>query len=605
MPTDEMTTQTEAEREHARLVALDQRLRSVENVLRASTVYTTPLTFTHELRRLGIENPASVTHEVFRTAGLVIDSAVSQMKENLTVHEGREAAFQTMSDSYDTVGAYAQRFWYGSIGISEASVNLLHNRSGFKNALRFFLEAMYEHAALEMWLDADNGSCELASTTTDGVRDYNRFFVPCAGSMFGYTTRSDWDEAYACARLFMAVREDPDYSAGWLVGRQQDGVATRRHDELRRYLSGVFHCSNCGDIGDTTSGMQVSGDWVCDGCSDQVSDCRTCHDTFWTDDMGLSPSGEPICTVCEDNYVANCGNCGEDYWVDDGCSECGGEYDSGDSYDSGKYGHLELSSYSYKPEPRFHTLKNGTVTTSWSPDSTERIYMGVELELNCTGSRETYISGGNAIADSALMADYGFLYAKSDCTVSGPEIVSHPATLDAHRTLWAMFPWRELAVEHRWSGWRGGNAGIHIHVDRKAFTNRAHMARFQMLFGGWKDQMIAFSGRNCSSYGYFGDSMQRDAISYALGHAYPARGSAINYLNRNTIEVRMFRSSLKPETLMAYLEFLHGLVTYSGEKRSYHFANENATEFDNFIGWMQQQNNYQLAVTRFSERISS
>jgi hypothetical protein len=368
--------------------------------------------------------------------------------------------------------------------------------------------------------------------------------------------------------------------------------------------TGIFVCS-CDTVcgADDERATLHNGELICENCEQETETCGTCNDLFWRDDMSLDPGGEYICDGCRSEHLATCENCGEDYWWENGsCNHCGygGE-------GNGEYGNLEVYSYSYKPEPRFHWVaEDGTIRSGWGPSETvsDGIFMGVELETNCSGYEPRRL-GGNAIYDAAIMSEYNFIYAKSDCTVSGPEIVSHPATLDAHRVLWQTFPWRELRLDHGWSGWRGANAGCHIHIARTAFRSKSHMARFQMLFGGWRDELVKFCGRNCHNYGYHGDYMKRHAVDYARGVRVPPRGSAINYEPRQTIEVRMFRSSLQPTTLAAYLEFVHGLVVYAGQKRSSDILTGQVTPFGSFVKWMEENGNYTNAVARTAERIYS
>jgi hypothetical protein len=64
----------------------------------------------------------------------------------------------------------------------------------------------------------------------------------------------------------------------------------------------------------------------------------------------------------------------------------------------------------------------------------------------------------------------------------------------------------------------------------------------------------------------------------------------------------MFRSSLRPTTLAAYLELVHALVTYTGIKRSSDILSDNAADFFTFLTWMNDNGNYTNAVDRIAER---
>lgn len=347
----------------------------------------------------------------------------------------------------------------------------------------------------------------------------------------------------------------------------------------------------------------ANGHEVCGECAENnYFSCESCGEMFDRDESNWTPSDEQYCGACFNRHCSYCSDCDTVYWRDDGgCDSC-------ERHD-GNYGDLHVYYYSYKPDPSFHRVIDGEVQGNFYlrlQDRGHEPFFGVELETNIRSGGD-YAGGGSAIVRSPMYQN-GFLYAKSDCTVSGPELVTHPATLEAHRKLWSTFPFEELAVQHRWSGWVGANAGMHVHVGRNAFRNVSHLARFQAFFGEWRDEMTAYAGRNCNAYGHHGTSMEgfRRALRYARLQDYPPRGSAINYQNHATVEVRMFRASLRFATVMAYIELLHGLVGYSWVKRSADIMHHDAMRFDTFFGWLEDNNDngmYGNALRRIDERI--
>ena len=384
--------------------------------------------------------------------------------------------------------------------------------------------------------------------------------------------------------------------------------------EFRRWINDYEHCAGCSELLPRDRMESFGGDCICESCSDDgFIFCDNCGDAVHVDDTGTTPSSEQYCRSCVSEHLRECANCGDFTWSeDDECVSCG--YCNSDC--DGTFGDLEVYSYSYKPTAEFFQLHADPsrvignfegMAVLGSSRHTDEPFFGVELELNCLGNQYDAVNGGNAIVSSDIYRA-GFLYAKSDCTVSGPEIVSHPATLAAHAVLWDSFPFQELAEQHSWSGWKGANAGIHIHISRKAFKNAAHLARFQYYFGEWGEELVKFAGRNCGSYGYHGPSMRgvSNAIRYAKAEQWPARGSAINYYNHRTIEVRIFRSSLRRETLAAYLEFLHGLVNYSRVMTANAMIHGKSSEFGTFYEWLkngERAETYSNAIARFDQRV--
>ena len=377
------------------------------------------------------------------------------------------------------------------------------------------------------------------------------------------------------------------------------------------YVSETVNCRNCGEDYFSFDGHYIDGEgeeW-CGSCREEHAFyCDGCDGTFHVDQMNSGPGDNSVCDSCREQRTWLCDGCGERQWNDENCGNC---YDSDYDSSDGSYGPLRVNYYSFKPEPLFFAMRGADLVSDYlaerSPSEDDKIFFGMELETNIRSGGSAR-EGGEILYNSALVSGLGFIYAKSDCTVSGPELVTHPATLAAHRHLWDQFPFREL-TQKRWSGWAGANAGCHIHVDRRAFRNKAHLARFQLYFGSWRDELVNFGGRNCSSYGYHGQSMvgASRAVAYATQRQYPARGSAINYENRATIEVRMFRASLRQATVMAYLEFLHGLIHYSATHGSKHIMSDNGLAFSTFAEWLTNNSNgnYDNAVARITERVSA
>lgn len=340
------------------------------------------------------------------------------------------------------------------------------------------------------------------------------------------------------------------------------------------------------------------------------SRCSDCEEISHSDFTYNGPTGL-ICESCANENYRNCFACEEFVYYEDTeflddeyyCSYCAERYRE---ERSGDFGPLEVSCYSYKPSPNFHYVNHNKCVISSFSEVRNEIFMGVELENHGGGNYENNVAGGNLLQESGLFGDrHDFLYAKSDCSVAGPEIVSHPATLEAHKKLWADFPFESL-VNNGWRAWANSSAGLHVHISREAFGKdelhrNSGLARFAMLFGGWEDELVSFGGRNVD-YARHGHEMKRNFVKCATGKILPSRNSAINYANLRTVEIRMFRASLKYSTLMAYLEFLDGLVRYTREISAYAIQKENAAEWNSFVSWL-EKHDYPFATNRIQERI--
>jgi hypothetical protein len=103
-------------------------------------------------------------------------------------------------------------------------------------------------------------------------------------------------------------------------------------------------------------------------------------------------------------------------------------------------------------------------------------------------------------------------------------------------------------------------------------------------------------GRN-SDYGKIGYESKRDNIRAIKGSSYSRGGYggdrylAINLQNSSTIELRMFKGSLKVERVLSAIEFSHAVVQYSRGIRS----GANASTMlrpEEFVSWIRKQNSY-------------
>ena len=118
--------------------------------------------------------------------------------------------------------------------------------------------------------------------------------------------------------------------------------------------------------------------------------------------------------------------------------------------------------------------------------------------------------------------------------------------------------------------------GLHVHVSRTAFDpydnrtlsrketilrRQAHELRFMKLIYDNQRQVERIAGRS-SSYSSFED---KGSLVPKVKNSYQSNGrySAVNTENYLTLEVRVFRGSLKEMRVRSALEFVHASVEYT------------------------------------------
>lgn len=318
-------------------------------------------------------------------------------------------------------------------------------------------------------------------------------------------------------------------------------------------------CEHCGrEISDDDI-RYFDGQVLCVDCLDnQTIFCSHCGERIWNDN-NAGTFDTPLCQCCYDNNYTTCDHCGriihQDYanYYDNSdypyCNDCWNDDEDNDDKDA------VIHEYSYKPEPIFYGDDNR--------------FFGVELEIDHggrdSGNAEMLLDVGNRYTEN--------IYIKSDGSLEdGMEIVTHPMTLDYHTT---EMRWEEICDQAILMGYKShktNTCGLHIHVNRDSFgkTYEAQenaISRVLYFVEHHWNELLRFSRRTESQmsrwaarYGY------KNKPKEILDHAKSSgdnRYTCVNITNWNTIEFRMFRGTLKYNTLIATLELVNQICEYA------------------------------------------
>lgn len=319
-------------------------------------------------------------------------------------------------------------------------------------------------------------------------------------------------------------------------------------------------CELCGEIVPADELVEVSnGDMICSRCaSEETVICERCGARVYTDDAENSDN-MTVCRSCFDNYYTRCENCDaiisySEAYTAHGCDYCCDCYNS-------LFTNGGIRNYSYKPNPIFY-------------GSGSR-YFGVELEIDKGGEDD---DNANDLMD-IINADDKLIYCKHDGSLNnGFEIVTHPMTLDFHMH---RMPWAKLANKAISMGYRShqpGTCGLHVHVNRDSFGDtldkrEGNIARVLYIVEKYWGEMLRFSRRTeaqlnrwAARYGY--KDSPNEFIDLVKNYG-EGRYSSINLCNSNTIEFRIFRGTLKYNTIIATLQLVNHIcdlaVTASNE----------------------------------------
>lgn len=308
-------------------------------------------------------------------------------------------------------------------------------------------------------------------------------------------------------------------------------------------------CTHCGAEVHHSEADHIGNEIICRTCAaayTRVCDC--CGERMWAED-DRGEGATVLCSDCCNSYYVRCACCGhlmearEAYYGDEDDDE---EY----PYCSDCFHQIEetIHCYSYKPEPIFHG--NGPR------------YFGVELEVDEGGrDRENAI---NILKIFNKEKEYGYI--KSDGSLNdGMELVTHPCTLQTHQE---EVPWDETLQCFKQMGYyshQASTCGLHVHVNRTAFgkteqEQEESIGHVLYLFERFWQEMLRFSRRTqrqveqwAARYGY--KDSGREILKTAKA-GYQGRYTCVNLLNRDTIEFRIFRGTLKHSTLIATLQMI-------------------------------------------------
>jgi hypothetical protein len=323
-----------------------------------------------------------------------------------------------------------------------------------------------------------------------------------------------------------------------------DMLAYSDDNEVMDYLKEheFNECPDCSEwMHEYHSHRTYSDDNVCRACIDNNYEYSSYHDCYiYYDDRcgALDRHGDEI-TIHRD--AAD----GRHFEWDD---------------DEERYVHVEYARRSNVLR-RYHSAKNNhdyrPVPSAWAEQS--KRFFGVELEVECkTGRPHEHADNLNAALNNGNVGERCFF--EEDGSLShGFEIITQPMGLDSHYQFWEWLTKKELTTGLR--SHDTSTCGLHIHVNRDGINTMQINKMCVFIHAPDNRNLVKAVAR-------------RYAVSYAaihpkkLGTAHRSDSSdpryeAVNLTNRYTIEMRMFKGTLKHQSVLAALEFTNALIRFT------------------------------------------
>ena len=310
----------------------------------------------------------------------------------------------------------------------------------------------------------------------------------------------------------------------------------------------TFVCSLCGGEHSVEDCIIFDDCELCEECYEsRTSICDHCGERIWNDDA-CGDETHNLCRACEERYYGHCSSCGRLVDLDDLEYLSESDYEG---YCEDCYNHIMrergIHSYCYKPEPIFYG------------DGSR--FLGVELEIDDGGESNDNADQLQRIANR----DHDHIYIKHDGSLEdGMEIVTHPMTLEYHRQ---EMPWQAVmqeAVSMGYLSHQCGTCGLHVHINRSSLGDTHEeqedtIARILFLVENFWNELLRFSRRTqkqldrwAARYGRKDDP--KDVLRSAKSNG--DRYTCVNLTPHYTIEFRLFRGTLKYNTLIATLQLV-------------------------------------------------
>lgn len=334
----------------------------------------------------------------------------------------------------------------------------------------------------------------------------------------------------------------------------------------------------------------IDAKYYCEDCkNEEFVYCTECNNQVHNDDADANDNGEYFCYSCYNELYSTCAGCDEEvrkeeahhaedaWWCDDCfnerftcCDNCGNVYRFDDLiYDEEADQHYcgnchrkkvkrVIHDYGYIPKFEFNRL-------AWD----EPLYMGVELEVQREVAYEEY-----AAKFLKFLKEQGtdkHFYLKHDGTLrdangnyQGFEMVTQPFTLQyAHKNLGFNKILKWLKDNKYDYGEQTQRCGLHIHISRD-FFEEMDVTKLRIFFRQNQAEIFKFSKRK-SKINEYCKYETIDAIEMAKGRGQEGNNhhTAIDAQTaKQTVEIRVFNSTLDAERFIAILQFVDALAHF-------------------------------------------
>jgi len=309
--------------------------------------------------------------------------------------------------------------------------------------------------------------------------------------------------------------------------------------------------------------MSIVRAFQCDWCEELDAD------QYAGNEVGTRNGSEVYCDDCTESYTWSCEDCEQTFnetveHYDYRCEECHEARED-----------MTVKRHDYKPD-------------SWTMHGEGVAFYGIELEMEAKNSRADAVDFvATTVADNvAIMKEDGSLSSE------GFELVSHPHTFEKWNETSSEWSALLMQLEARgMNAWNQQSCGLHVHMTRKGMKP-SHQTRFGLLFSrnvaDW--QSVARRQSSFANFAGEGETVKKVKQFYQCSHF-----DAVNFSNRDTIEVRIWRPSLNFKRVLGSIALVHFAREYTAALTA-HDVLQGALEWPRFTAWVEAQGHSEANV---------
>lgn len=207
-----------------------------------------------------------------------------------------------------------------------------------------------------------------------------------------------------------------------------------------------------------------------------------------------------------------------------------------------------------------------------SEDTT--LLLGAEIEvggnnnISSDNDKNSTVKKCIQIMNGSDSDEENLIYSTHDSTVQ-IEFDTMPCSLEFHKN---KMNYREMFEYLDKEGYKGHDcetAGLHIHANRSylgksRISQELVISKILYILEKFNDEICVIARRDNDYSAFAGEKQNEDSIVELYGK-YKDKGkrAALNLQHKDTIEFRMFKSTLKYETFILTLEFVKDIIDYA------------------------------------------